>query len=177
MIHHHQQIQAPQIAFDDDTGTLLSSVIVIDRDALVGVDRQTRAMTWLRIHEGASQRLAGAVGRYFLDHKNVTIHEEPPYCVPAWEGNPDAVAYVLSAVALKHRDLSHALHAPDNGAGVPIRLHTACGCESRTMHYPAPLPRLIHKSTDGGGVRAFRRAGVNDFGVTTYTEVHRHEAR
>lgn len=52
-----------------------------------------------------------------------------------------------------------------------------CGCESRTMHYPAPLPRLIHKSTDGGGVRTFRRAGVNDFGVTTYTEVHRHEAR
>ena len=164
----------PSFNFPTDDAILLSAVTVIDRDALESADREERAQLWLSIHQSTRARLVTSVARFYLAHHNVTIHDEPAYSVPDWEGNPDAVAYVLSAMAYRHHDLSHLLAEPeDYRAGEWIRLHTKCGCESRTMRYPAPLPQTIHKSAPGtgNGVRTFRKGTLNAFGATTYNEV------
>lgn len=158
----------------DPRPVLLSAVTILDRATLRQLDADSLARLWTDIHAGTRARLTTSVARFYLDHHDVTIHDEPPACALAWEDDDNAVGYVLSAMAYKHVDLSHHVHErEDYTAGEWIRLYTKCGCESRTMRYPAPLPQTIHKSVVGvsGGVRTFRKGGVNIFGATTYNEV------
>lgn len=167
------QQRLPMTGIEPDNGTILSAVTVIEREVLVGADREERARIWNDIHESTRARLAASLARFIIEHNvDVTFHHEPAYCVTAWEGDTNAIGYVLAAKALPHRDLSHMLPVRDDeGKGDWIRLCTRCGCESRTMRYPSPLPQTIHKSVSGGGVRTFRKGGVNVFGATTYNEV------
>jgi hypothetical protein len=157
---------------DDPRPVLLSAVTILDRATLRQLDAESLARLWHDIHAGTRARLTTSVARFYLDHHDVTIHDEPASCALAWDGDDNAVGYVLSAMAYKHVDLSHALaDVEDHREGEWIRLHTKCGCESRSMRYPAPLPLTIHKSVAGGGVRTFRKGAVNTFGATTYHEV------
>lgn len=152
--------------------TLLSAVTILERRVLAQLDRESLARLWHDVHQGTRARLTTAVARFYIDHNDVTIHTEPAYCALGWDGDDNAVGYVLSALAYKHEDLSHLLVEPDDfTAGAWIRLYTKCGCESRTMLYPTPLPQTMHKSLFGSGMRQFRRGGINVFGATVYNEV------
>lgn len=163
--------QALPLNIEPIDGTLLSAVTILDRRIIERMDDEQFATLWADVHRSTQARLTTAVARFYLENHDVTFHDEPPFCSLAWDGQPDAVGYVLSAMALKHVDLSHALVDHDIGAGEWIRLYTKCGCESRSMRYPAPLPQTIHKTLLGGGVRTYRKGLINTFGATVYNEV------
>lgn len=157
---------------EPDDGLLLTAVTVLDRRTLLEMTAEARRLLWLDVHGGTRARLVASVARFYMAHADITIHSEPPYCALLWEGDETAVGYVLSARAYKHKDLSHRLRErEDYRDGEWIRLTTRCGCESRTMRYPAPLPLFIRKTTNDGGTRNFRRGPPNDFGATVYKEV------
>jgi hypothetical protein len=157
----------PQLTMQADVPTLLSAVTIIDKTRIGSEDRDF----WDDLHQQTQARLLTSVAKFYLDHRNVTVLEQPAYCSLEWAGDADAVGYVLSAVALRHTDLSHALASDDDPReGEWIRLRTLCECESRTIRYPSPLPRIVVKQV-GNRARAFARGARNAFGATVYHEV------
>lgn len=165
------QVQAP--VADDDRHNTIREVMVLSKRDLKEMHPENLQASWAEVHSRTALSFALTLGKVVLSHPASWIEVQPPMCELAWNGDPTKIAYVLSAILLhvdviNEMELAHYV-APQRDHK-PVRLMTACGCESRTIDLLTPLPGVLTKQLDNGEIRTFTHRGFNTFGTALYLE-------
>lgn len=149
---------------------VLTFKLVVDRNVFRDVGLNQILAVWADVQPQAmADLIAGPIAKaYRGHHSGVTLHPFPPRVEINFNGNPDLCAYVVGCWALPHLDITHLLPSPAPATGPRARLHTLCGCESRTFSLAFPADYIRQRA--GGGIRIFRLAGHDVFGTAIFKE-------
>lgn len=140
----------PKPALRPYGGEVIAATAAIEKRPLLALQPDQQASLWRNAEETMRTDLAKNLLRFIEDHGAVSVEVMPVRVDLDVDGDPRRVGLVVSVRVMPYEDpyenLDRLLQAddPPGEPWVNVRLETRCGCESKTMRWPAhSLPRTF----------------------------------